>query len=108
MNCKNFYRRLALSGSLPQSEVSTILITWITGIDAIKRAIEIKADTIVTHEPTLGSHENEYQTYLNWNNEVYKKFATQKKVKLMADNNITLIRNHDCWDRFPDICKDGL
>lgn len=69
--------------------VSAVVTTMFPTVGVIKKAIALKANFIIAHEPTFYNHADS----LSWvsNNEVQ-----QRKLQLLNENNITVWRAHDC------------
>ncbi len=78
--------------------VTGVVTTMFTTMEIIKKAIELKANLIIPHEPTFFSGQDETD-YLQ-NDPVFRA-----KYDLMAEHNITLWRNHDYVHRMND---DGV
>lgn len=71
------------------ASVSAVVTTMFPTVEVIKKAITLKANFIIAHEPTFYNHADS----LSWvsNNEVQ-----QRKLQLLNENNITVWRAHDC------------
>ncbi|OOG74248.1 Nif3-like dinuclear metal center hexameric protein [Algoriphagus sp. A40] len=82
----------------PDTIVTGVITTMFTTMEIIKKAIELKANLIIPHEPTFFSGQDETD-YLQ-NDPVFRA-----KYDLMAENQITLWRNHDYVHRMQD---DGV
>lgn len=78
--------------------VSGVVTTMFTTMEIIHKAIELKANLIIPHEPTFFSGQDETD-YLQ-NDPVFRA-----KYDLMVKNGITLWRNHDYVHRMTD---DGV
>lgn len=78
--------------------VTGVVTTMFTTMEIIKKAIELKANLIIPHEPTFFSGQDETD-YLQ------EDPVFQAKYDLMAEHNITLWRNHDYVHRMND---DGV
>lgn len=66
-------------------EIKKLAVCCIATVDVIRQAISWGADTILTHEPTFHNYfKNHTET------EVYKK-----KLALLSDNGISVLRFHD-------------
>lgn len=81
-----------------ENVVTGVVTTMFTTMEIIQKAIELKANLIIPHEPTFFSGQDETD-YLQ-NNPVFRA-----KYDLMAKHNITLWRNHDYVHRMQD---DGV
>jgi len=75
------------SGSL-DTKVTGIVTTMFATVEVIRKAIDLKANFIIAHEPTFYSHQDE----TDWleKDEVY-----QYKAYLLKQHNIVVWRNHD-------------
>lgn len=78
--------------------VTGVITTMFTTMEIIKKAIELRANLIIPHEPTFFSGQDETD-YLQ-NDPVFRT-----KYDLMAEHGITLWRNHDYVHRMQD---DGV
>jgi len=84
----------------PKKEISKILVSLYPDIKAIKYAIDNGFDMLITHEPTFWFHANELENVLAMEDSPRKK-ACLDKMKLINDNGLVILRNHDVWDRMP-------
>jgi len=83
-------------------EVKRVMVTWQISLDTLNKAISEGYDAIVTHEATFWSHRDE-MPYVNGDRIPKLKYDTaQEKLRLIKENDITIIRNHDVWDTFPE------
>lgn len=71
------------------ASVSAVVTTMFPTVEVIKKAIALKANFIIAHEPTFYNHADS----MDWvsNNEVQRK-----KLQLLNESNITIWRAHDC------------
>ena len=89
------------------AEVDKVVVTWMCDIPAIEYARSIGAATIITHEPTfyntfdLNTFDMEHEKNI-WAEDYYKWKMIQSKRDLLERSGISVIRNHDVWDRFPE------
>lgn len=81
-----------------ETVVTGVVTTMFTTMEIIKKAIALKANLIIPHEPTFFSGQDETD-YLQ-NDPVFRA-----KYDLMAEHEITLWRNHDYVHRMND---DGV
>lgn len=79
-------------------KVTGIVTTMFATVEVIKKAISMKANFIIAHEPTFYNHLDE----TSWleNDDVY-----QYKAELLKEHNIAVWRNHDYVHR---LTKDGV
>jgi putative NIF3 family GTP cyclohydrolase 1 type 2 len=83
-------------------QVTGIITTMFPTLDLIKKAIDLKANFIIPHEPTYYGHQDK----TDWleSDEVYRY-----KSELLKKHNIAIWRNHDHIHRhFPDGVKMGV
>jgi len=80
----------------PDKEVKRVLVSWISSFAAVKRAVEGGYDLFVTHEPTFWKHAHEFQTFEG------SELARRKRDYIL-EHDLTILRCHDLWDRFPEM-----
>ena len=80
----------------PKKDIRRILVTWISSLQAIEIAIQRGFDMLITHEPTFWSH---------WDEEKVKEQteAGRRKTRMARDAGLVIYRNHDVWDRMPNV-----
>ena len=78
---------MIISGS-GDNRVKGIVTTFMATVDVIRKAIEIGANMIITHEPTYFTGSDRTDWLMG--DEVYNA-----KKKLLDDNNIVIWRYHD-------------
>ena len=91
-----------LKAGSPDQPVTGIVSTMFATVDVIRKAIELKANFIIAHEPTFYNHLDD--TAWLAGDEVY-----EYKKKLLDDNKIAVWRFHDYWHRHdPDGIRMGV
>ena len=80
----------------PEKDVRTAGVTWISSFAAVRAAVEHGVDALITHEPTFWKHMNEHEA-------MDASDIAREKKKCIDDAGLVIIRNHDVWDRFPDV-----
>ncbi|MFZ6012360.1 MAG: Nif3-like dinuclear metal center hexameric protein [Bacteroidota bacterium] len=86
----------------PDVPVTGIVTTMFATVDVIRKAIEIKANFIIAHEPTFYNHLDE--TAWLGNDPIY-----QYKRELLLKNNMVVWRFHDYWHSHrPDGIMQGV
>lgn len=82
----------------PEKEVHTAAVTMFATADVIRRAAEMKADMIITHEPLYYRHMDDAEN----------EMLVERKRRLLEENGITVYRYHDHphYSR-PDIIIEG-
>ena len=78
----------------PEKEVSRCVVTWIPSFPAIRAAAERGVDLVVCHEPTFWNHRDDKPG---------NDPRSADKLQFIQEHNLAILRNHDCWDRWPDI-----
>ena len=71
-----------------KAEVKSIAVCMFADMKTIKKAVELKCNFIITHEPIFYNHTDETSAYKN--DPVYLE-----KAKYIADNNLVIFRFHD-------------
>ncbi|WP_416147405.1 Nif3-like dinuclear metal center hexameric protein [Salipaludibacillus sp. HK11] len=85
----------------PSINITGIAITFMPSNEAIKKAIELGANLLITHEGLFYSHWDENNL---GENQVYTN-----KLNLLKDSGIAVYRFHDYWHRYrPDGIMTGL
>jgi putative NIF3 family GTP cyclohydrolase 1 type 2 len=69
-------------------------VTWMPELEALRRMKSLGIFLMVCHEPTFWSHPDKIPC---------DDSASMEKLNFIRDSGITIIRNHDCWDRWPEI-----
>ncbi|MBM4038306.1 MAG: hypothetical protein FJ290_07320 [Planctomycetes bacterium] len=80
----------------PQKEVRRVLVTWIASFRAVRAAVERGVDMLMTHEPTFWVHANELE-------KMEKSEIASDKRGFIERSGLVVLRNHDAWDRWPEI-----
>ncbi|RRB07204.1 Nif3-like dinuclear metal center hexameric protein [Larkinella rosea] len=89
------------SGS-PDQKVTGIVSTMFATMDVIEKAIQLKANFIIVHEPTFYNHLDE----TDW---LAKDAVFQRKHDLLEKNGIAIWRFHDYWHSHrPDGIRMGV
>ena len=79
-----------LKSGTPDQKVSGIVTTMFPTVDVIKKAINLKANFIIAHEPSSYNHTDD----TNW---VPGNSVLKQKLELLQKNNIAIWRFHDYW-----------
>lgn len=75
-------------------DVSRCLVTWMPSCSAIRTALEHHYRLLICHEPVFWDHRDSDPT---------KKALGVKKLRFIESHGLTILRNHDCWDRWPRV-----
>ncbi|MBC8232262.1 Nif3-like dinuclear metal center hexameric protein [bacterium] len=75
-------------------EVDRCLVTWIPSFAALRAVVEQNVELLICHEPTFWNHRDDRPE----NNP-----RAVDKLNFIKEHDLVVLRNHDCWDRWPDI-----
>ena len=78
----------------PTKKVDRCLVTWMPSFAALRHMVEHEIELLVCHEPTFWDHANDRPE---------NDARSEEKLRFITENNLVILRNHDCWDRWPDI-----
>jgi putative NIF3 family GTP cyclohydrolase 1 type 2 len=78
----------------PAADVSSCLVAWMPSMDAIRAAVDRGFDLLMCHEPTFWNHRDD---------RLRDSAPGRRKLGLIQENGLVVIRNHDCWDRWPAV-----
>ncbi len=78
----------------PGKDVDRGLVTWMPNMKALHYAAQNGYELIICHEPTFWNHFDDIPE---------ASPRTKEKLDFIQEHNLTIIRNHDCWDRWPEI-----
>ena len=79
----------------PDKEIRRALVTWVSSFRAVRAAVDKGVDMLITHEPTFYKHANELSA------EGRTQIGEEKR-RFIERTGLVVLRNHDCWDRWPD------
>jgi putative NIF3 family GTP cyclohydrolase 1 type 2 len=77
-----------------ETEVGICLVTWMPTFRVLRHMVERNIRLLICHEPTFWNH---------WDKRLENDAGIQEKLKFILDNKLVILRNHDCWDRWPDV-----
>ena len=80
----------------PNSEVQGIAVAWMSYTWALKKAIDLKCNVFVTHEPTYYNHYDNKADVLHLP-------GVREKQQFIEKYGLIVLRCHDLWDQFPEI-----
>jgi len=78
----------------PEKNVSLCIVSWIPSFSAIRTVVERGIKLLVCHEPTFWDH---------FDDTPQNKPHCSEKLDYIERHGLTILRNHDCWDRWPEI-----
>jgi putative NIF3 family GTP cyclohydrolase 1 type 2 len=76
------------------TEVGSCLVTWMPSFSVLRHMVEREMRLLVCHEPTFWNH---------WDERPSDDAGIQAKLNFIQDHELVILRNHDCWDRWPDV-----
>jgi putative NIF3 family GTP cyclohydrolase 1 type 2 len=77
-----------------EAEVERCLVTWMPTFEVLRRMVERDVRLLVCHEPTFWNHRDERPA---------NDAEIHEKLKFIQDHGLVVVRNHDCWDRWPEV-----
>jgi len=78
----------------PNKDVARCLVTWMPNMKVLGYAADKGHELIICHEPTFWNHFDDIPE---------ASPRTTEKLRFIQKNNLTILRNHDCWDRWPEV-----
>ena len=80
----------------PDKDIHRVLVTWMPSFAAVRAAVEGGYDMLLGHEPTFWRHLDEIEHRAETPTGV-------EKLKYIEAHGLVVMRNHDVWDRMPEI-----
>ena len=77
----------------PETEVTRCMVSWIPSFRVLRLLVERDVRLLICHEPTFWNHLDNRST---------TDTGISEKLAFIKDHNLVVVRNHDCWDRWPD------
>jgi putative NIF3 family GTP cyclohydrolase 1 type 2 len=87
----------------PETEVSRVLVTWISSFQAVREAVVRGCQMVITHEPTFWTHANELAAVGEWDADSLKDQVADCKRRYIEEHGLVILRIHDAWDAWPEI-----
>ena len=78
----------------PDADVDRCIVTWMPSLKALRHAVERGARLVVCHEPTFWNHRDK---------PLADDAEYEEKRSYIERHGLAVVRNHDCWDRWPEI-----
>lgn len=78
----------------PEADVDHCLVTWMPSFNVLRQMVERNVRLLIAHEPTFWNHRADRAT---------DDPSSQEKLAYIRDHDLIILRNHDCWDRWPDV-----
>jgi len=79
----------------PEKEIGKVLVTWMPSFEALRTAVKGGFDMVIPHEPTFFAHVER--------DKIEELELGREKKKFVEKNGLVILRNHDVWDRMPEI-----
>ena len=76
-----------------EKKVDKCIVTWMPSFKALRKMVEQGIDFMICHEPTFWNHRDKRPT----------DPTGLEKIRFIEKHDIVVVRNHDCWDRWPKI-----
>jgi putative NIF3 family GTP cyclohydrolase 1 type 2 len=75
-------------------DVGSCLVTWMPSFKVLRQMVEQGMRLLVCHEPTFWNHLDKHPV---------NDAGIQEKLKFVQEHELVILRNHDCWDRWPEV-----
>ena len=82
------------AGGDPEEDVDRCVVAWIPSFEALRIAAQKGVKLFITHEPTYYGH---------WDSDPEGSPGAKAKFEFVKKHHITVLRNHDAWDRWPEV-----
>jgi len=83
----------------PDKDVARVLVTWMPSLAAVRAAIDGGYDMLMCHEPTFYDHLDQREAP----ERITGTEVGARKKALIDGAGLVIMRNHDTWDRWPDV-----
>ena len=77
----------------PEKDVEYCLVTWMASLRALRCAVERDCPLLICHEPMFWGNQGDLPT----------DDGGKEKLQFALDNDLIVLRNHDCWDGWPAV-----
>jgi len=78
----------------PTLDVDRCLVTWMPTSRALQEMVRRGLTLMICHEPTFWNHRDERPA---------ADAAIREKLAIIERYGLVIVRNHDAWDRWPDV-----
>jgi len=79
----------------PDADVDRCMVTWMPSFKALRCVVDRGIRLLICHEPTFWNHLDDRPGA--------EDPGSGEKMAYMEDHDLVIIRNHDCWDLWPDV-----
>jgi len=87
-------------------EVTGIAVCWSPTLRVIEASVENKANVILSHEWLV--YEQSGSKWMETEKGVYSKIPNLKRIKLLAEHKISVLKHHSNWDIAPQGTADSF
>jgi putative NIF3 family GTP cyclohydrolase 1 type 2 len=77
-----------------ETDVRSCMVSWMPSYKVLRDMVERDIRLLICHEPTFWNH---------WDKRLENDSGLQAKLHFILDDKLVILRNHDCWDRWPDV-----
>lgn len=78
----------------PEQDVDRCTVSWMPSLAALRATVAAGAGLLVCHEPTFWNHRDDRPE---------NEPLGEEKRQFIEANGLVVVRNHDCWDRWPRV-----
>ena len=78
----------------PETDVDRCLVSWMASFASLRQMVERGVQLLICHEPIFWRHRPDRPD---------DSPAGQEKLRFMREHNLVILRNHDCWDVWPEV-----
>ncbi len=79
----------------PDTDADHCLVTWMPSCKALRFMVDRGFRLLICHEPTFWNHLNDQPGP--------DDRMGRDKMAYIRDHGLVILRNHDCWDRWPEV-----
>ena len=77
------------------ADVDRCLVTWMPSMKALRHVVDRGIRLLICHEPTFWNHRDDRSRA--------EDSVSREKLTYIQAHGVLILRNHDCWDRWPRI-----
>ncbi len=77
-----------------EADVDRCLVSWMPSLKALRHTVGRGMRLLICHEPTFWNHRADRAT---------EDPVSQEKLAYIRDHELVILRNHDCWDKWPKV-----
>lgn len=80
----------------PMKKISHVAVGWMSSIENLRLAHQLRCDLFITHEPTFWHHSQDEKPFREESPGIVKQ-------KFLEETGLVVLRVHDIWDPWPEI-----